>query len=416
MILAVSSLIVLVLVVVLANVRKLNLGLVAVCGAVLLGVAGGLAPGDIVSGFNTKLFIQSLGMCTLVVIAKDNGTLSYMAQKIMQVGCGRAIKLLPIFLYFALVAAEFMGMNLFSLVVPLLVALAFEMKMDVLKVSVIGLLSMLGGGQALFASPGLFLNAYVADAGIDIQGWNISILATIAYTGIFFVTYFLFGWYKEKPIDLGGREKPKLTKYQVWTLLSFVALVIGTIGFQLDLMVIPMAAVVVLMSVGACEPKEVVKRIPYETLLMIAGMTMLTGVMRQVGGTEVLANAITAISNNFLIKPLLSGVCSAMSVIASASTVVQPTMIPMLPMIAEEFPAVSIQGLVAAVGIGSYATAISPMSSSGLQVMAAYDAVYQPDEKSRLKLFNRILLLSVINAGIQLVLSAVGYYGIQIIR
>lgn len=109
MVLSVCSLIMLVLVVVIANVKKLNLGIVAIGGTVILGVAGGLAVGDIVSGFNIKLFVQSLGMCMLVVIAKENGTLSYMSQKIMQLGCGRAIKLLPIFLYFALVLAEFMG-------------------------------------------------------------------------------------------------------------------------------------------------------------------------------------------------------------------------------------------------------------------------------------------------------------------
>lgn len=307
-------------------------------------------------------------------------------------------------------------MNLFSLVVPLLVALAFEMKMDVLKVSIIGLLSMLGGGQALFASPGLFLNAYASDAGIEIQGWNIAILATIAYTGMFFVSYFVFGWYKEKPIVLENKEKPKMTKYHVLTLLSFLALVIGTVGFKLDIMVVPTVAGIILMSVGACDPKKVMERMPYETLLMVAGMTMLTGVVRQLGGTEVLANSITAISNNFLIKPLLSIVCSAMSVVASASSVVQPSVIPMLPLIAKHFPEVSMQGLVAAVGIGSYATAISPMSSSGLQVMAAYDAVYRPDEKMRMNLFNRILMLAVLNAVVQLILSAVGYYGIQIIR
>lgn len=416
MVLAILSLVMLVLVVVLANVKKLNLGLVGVCGAMILGVAGGLGASDIISGFNTKLFVQSLGMCTLVVIAKDNGTLSYISQKIIQIGCGRAIRVMPIFLYFALVLAEFMGMNIFSLVVPLLVALAFELGMDVLKVAVIGLLSMLGGGQTLFAAPGRFFNSYVSEAGMDIQGWNVAILATIAYTLIFFIAYFVFGWHKEKPHDLSSREKPKLEKKQAYTLLSFVALVVGTIGFGLDLMVIPIIAVIALMSVGACEPKKVLKEIPYETLFMIMGMTILTGVMEQLGGIEVLANGIMAVSNKVLITPLLSLVSSSMSVIASASTVVQPTLIPTIPAIAEHFSGVSIQALAAAVGIGSYATAISPMSSSGLQVMAAYDAVYRPEEKDRLKLFNKLLLLAVINAGIQLILAAVGFYGIQIIK
>ena len=46
--------------------------------------------------------------------------------------------------------------------------------------------------------------------------------------------------------------------------------------------------------------------------------------------------------------------------------------------------------------------------------MTAYDAVYQPDAQSRLRLFNRLLLLAVGNAVVQMILAAVGYYGIQL--
>lgn len=416
MVLAIASLVILVLVVVIANVKKLSIGLVAICGTVILGVAGGLGPKDILSGFNTSLFVQSLGMTGLVLVAKSNGTLSFLSQKIIQIGCGRAIKFMPIFLYVALVAAEFMGMNIFSLIVPLLVALAFEMKMDVLKVTIIGLLSMLGGGQALFASPGLFLNSYVTEAGLDIEAWNIPILTTISYTVLFVIAYFFFGWHKEKPQDLSSKEKVEIKMPQVLTLLSFLALVIGTVVFKLDIMVVPIIAIVVLMIVGACDPKEIAEKLPYETLIMIAGMTMLTGVMDQVGGTEVLANAITAVANRFLIAPMLSLISSVMSLIAGASSVVQPTLIPTITDIAEHFTTVSVQTLVAAVGVGSYASAISPLKGSGLQVMVAYDAVYNPTEKERLGLFNRLLLLAVINTVIQMILVGVGFYGIQIIK
>ena len=191
---------------------------------------------------------------------------------------------------------------------------------------------------------------------------------------------------------------------------------IGVIFFKQSITTMTILIDVILFLIGACDQQKAIKDIPYGMILMIIGMTMLTGVMRLLGGADLLATGITSLSSAILVCPLLSLISSAMSVIASASSVVQPTLIPTLPAIAEHFTSLSIQEVAAAVDIGSYATAISPMSSSGLQVMAAYDAVYQPDEKARIHVFNQLLILAAGNAVVQAVLAAVGYYGIVLIK
>lgn len=416
MFLATLSLIVLVLVVVIATVRKLDLGLLGIAGATILSLVGGISAKDMLSGINISLVVQSIGMCLLVVIAKQNGSLAYLSQKIIKVGCGRAIRIMPIVLYIFMVTAEFLGMNLNSLLIPLMVALAYEMGLDVMQLVFVALASMLGGGQALFAGPGRFFNSYISEAGMNINGWNISILATIAYSCLFVVMYFVFGWHKRQPIKVQTQEVKKITFYQVCTLLGFIAMAIGVIFFKQSITTMTILIDVILFLIGACDQQKAIKDIPYGMILMIIGMTMLTGVMRLLGGADLLATGITSLSSAILVCPLLSLISSAMSVIASASSVVQPTLIPTLPAIAEHFTSLSIQEVAAAVDIGSYATAISPMSSSGLQVMAAYDAVYQPDEKARIHVFNQLLILAAGNAVVQAVLAAVGYYGIVLIK
>lgn len=416
MTLAILSLVVLILVVVIGTVKKLDLGLLGIAGAIILSLIGGISSKDMLSGINISLAVQSIGMCLLVVIAKQNGSLAYLSQKIIKVGCGRAIRVMPIILYIFMVTAEFLGMNLNSLLIPLMVALAYEMKLDVMKLLFIALASMLGGGQALFAAPGRFFNSYVSEAGMTINGWNISILATIAYTCLFVVLYFVFGWHKRQPIQIAAQEVKKITFHQACTLLGFVVMAVGVIFFKQSITTMTILIDLVLFLIGACDQQKAVKDIPYGMILMIIGMTMLTGVMKLLGGPELLASAVTSLANAVLVRPLLSIISSAMSVVASASTVVQPTLIPTIPAIAEHFTSLSVQSLVAAIGIGSYATAISPMSSSGLQVMAAYDAVYQPDEKAQIRLFNQLLILAVCNAVIQAILATVGYYGIVLFK
>ncbi len=416
MFLATLSLVVLVLVVAIATVRKLDLGLLGIAGAIILSLAGGISAKDMLSGINISLVVQSIGMCLLVVIAKQNGSLAYLSQKIIKVGCGRAIRIMPIVLYIFMVTAEFLGMNLNSLLIPLMVALAYEMGLDVMQLVFVALASMLGGGQALFAAPGRFFNSYISEAGMNINGWNISILATISYSCLFIVMYFVFGWHKRQPIKIQAQEIKKITFYQACTLLGFVAMAIGVIFFKQSITTMTILIDTILFLMGACDQQKAVKDIPYGMILMIIGMTMLTGVMRLLGGADLLATGITSLSSAVLVRPLLSIISSGMSVIASASTVVQPALIPTLPSIAEHFASLSLQGLAAAIGIGSYATAISPMSSSGLQVMAAYDAVYQPDEKARIHVFNQLLILAAGNAVIQAILAAVGYYGIVLFK
>jgi len=152
---AIISLAAMVAVVLIANKKNMNVGLVGIAMAMLIGTMAGLKYKQIVGGFNTSLFIRSIGMQSMIVVAKMNGALESISKRIIRVGCGRAIKVLPIFLYVALLACEWMGTGVFSLALPILCALAFETGMPVLKIAGIGLITMVGGGTSPFAPPGV---------------------------------------------------------------------------------------------------------------------------------------------------------------------------------------------------------------------------------------------------------------------
>ena len=62
---ALISLLVLILVIVIGFVRKINVGLVAILAAVILGSAVGDSDSDIIGGFGASLFIMLLGVSFL---------------------------------------------------------------------------------------------------------------------------------------------------------------------------------------------------------------------------------------------------------------------------------------------------------------------------------------------------------------
>lgn len=87
--------------------RKVNTGLVSILFAFILGVYILRMPAKtVIAGFPTSLVITLMGMTFLFAIAKVNGTLIVLAEKVSGLAKGN-IKLLPIifFIMSALVAA-----------------------------------------------------------------------------------------------------------------------------------------------------------------------------------------------------------------------------------------------------------------------------------------------------------------------
>ncbi len=196
---AIVSLLALFVVVFVANKKKMNVGLLGIAMAMLLGTLAGMRYKDIISGFNTSLFLRAIAMQSLIVIAKMNGTLEAISKRIIKVGCGKAIRALPIILYICLMICEFLGTGIYTMAVPILCAIAYEMGMPVLKILSIGLICTTGGGCSPYAYPGIVLRNLAEAAGLSINLWNTAVSGSIVSTVIFIGLYFFFGWHKEAP-------------------------------------------------------------------------------------------------------------------------------------------------------------------------------------------------------------------------
>ena len=88
---ALISLLVLILVIVIGFVRKINVGLVAILAAVILGSAVGDSDSDIIGGFGASLFIMLLGVSFLCAVATTNGSLELAAKKFLRLSGGHAV-------------------------------------------------------------------------------------------------------------------------------------------------------------------------------------------------------------------------------------------------------------------------------------------------------------------------------------
>ena len=79
---AVVSLIALVAAIVLGFVKKVNVGIVAIAMAYLIGIVYGIGAGKITGGFSSSMAMTMIGVMYLFAIVSGNGTLELLAKKI----------------------------------------------------------------------------------------------------------------------------------------------------------------------------------------------------------------------------------------------------------------------------------------------------------------------------------------------
>ena len=135
--------------------------------------------------------------------------------------------------------------------------------------------------------------------------------------------------------------------------------------------------------------KEVIARVPWNTIIMIAGAGMLIAVAVEAGTIEALSAWIGSNVPVVLVPIAFSLVAAFMSFFSSTTGVVAPALFPLIPALAVAIgldPAV----LFACTILGAQSSAISPFSSGGSLILGSCGK-----EEERNELFNRLLFVAV---------------------
>ena len=133
--------------IVLAFVRKNNIGVLAMAIGVIAVRIFGLSDNDLISGISISLFTTLVGITLLFSIVTNTGALDLLARKIVALA-GRRIWLLPILIPlagFVLVAIGPGGVPVLAIIPPLAVSIARQTGYNPLMMALIGISGMLSG-------------------------------------------------------------------------------------------------------------------------------------------------------------------------------------------------------------------------------------------------------------------------------
>jgi di/tricarboxylate transporter len=399
---------------------KINTGLFCMVFAYIIGCfIMGLKTKEIIAFWPTSTMFVILSVSLFYNIAAINGTLEKMSGSLLY-ACRKFPGLLPYALLAVAVILSVMGATYFTVLAflaPITLLICEESRMDKLTGAIAINAGALAGGNFPTSNLGVVFRgladtAYEANpdlTAIDtFKAEMLIFLFAIAFS-LILVTVVRFGFKSNRSIGQGVEfKKPEpFTKDQKTTLTLMIAMMVLVLVFPLlklfmpanetvsmlagkiDVGLVAIIFAVIGLLLKLAPQKEAIARIPWNTIIMIAGAGMLIAVAVQAGTIEALSNWIGSNVPTFLVPIAFSIVGAIMSFFSSTTGVVAPALFPLIPGLAAS-TGLSATALFACTVLGAQSSAISPFSSGGSLIMGSCG-----DEEERNTLFTRLLFTAV---------------------
>lgn len=354
---------------------NINLGIISVALAFLIGhfMVGMPSAQIYLEGWPLKLFFMLLGMTLLFGIARINGTFTVLAQQISSFSFGsRKLMCLIIFVFCALVSMIGVGTIVTpAILLPLIVEIANEENIPEPLVLVLGIAGAIAGGMSPLAPTGIIGTNLAAKIGVT-RYTPIFLICLVTYTLETFFFFAMLGGLRLKRSTPKPRPAFKLNRSQLLTIAVITVVIVGILVFKLDLGLTAFTGAAVLLICKAADEEEAVANIAWVTLLLICGVSILVNVITVSGGIDLLSSLLVKIMSGRTAAPIVNILAGLMSAVSSASGVVMPTLIPTVPgIVAGLAGATNAQILTAAVIVGSHSVTYSPLSTMGAIGMSA---------------------------------------------
>ena len=401
------SILVLVAVFLIATTTGINMGVLGIVAAFVVGTAMGVSEDDIFAGFPGDLFVILVGVTYLFAIASGNGTVDWLIHRAVQSVGGRtaAIPWVMFFVTAILTASGAVVPGAVAIVAP--VALGFAIQYGISPV-LMGLFVINGataGGFSPISVFGSIVNGVVENNDLAENATLLFLSSLVFNTLLSVVVFFLFGGRKllgqkvqpgatedetadgqrrferrqqeraeseERAPIAGGSavaaDVPDLDRDRILTLVGIVALIIVALAFDVDVGFVALTIAAILSFFNPGIAKDAVNRIAWPTVLLISGIVMYVGLLETLGSIDWLGEQVATI-NSALIAALLicyvGGVVSAFASTTGILAALIPLAVPLL-----ETGAIGAVGLIIALSISSSVVDSSPFSTSGALTVA----------------------------------------------
>jgi di/tricarboxylate transporter len=372
---------------------RLNVGVLSIALAWIVGVyLGGLPVNAVMGGFPSQLFLTLAGVTLLFAMAQSNGTLSRLTHHAVRLCRGNAGTIPIIFFGLGAVLSSMGPGNIATaaLLTPIAMATATRAGIPLFLMAIMVGNGANSGALSPFAPTGIIVNGIMARnqlPGLEAQAYlyNLAAHAVLAFAG-----YALFGGLRlfaaHRRVDVVDPEGARAFDRRQWITLGMIgALLVSVLAFGAHVGLAAFVAAVVLVAVDAADNDEAIKVMPWRVIVMVCGVTVLIALVERFQGLDLMVQWIARVSTPVTVTFVVALITGIVSVYSSTSGVVLPAFLPLVPGLAAQLPGASAVAIAMSMNIGGHLVDTSPLSTIGALCIASARA-----EDSR-KLFNQLL-------------------------
>ncbi|MGA4506794.1 SLC13 family permease [Propionibacteriaceae bacterium G1746] len=412
------SLLILAVVFLVATVRGVNMGALALVAAFIVGLTVyHVEVGDILDGFPSNLFVTLVGVTYLFALAKNNGTVDWIVHGAVKVVGGR-VALVPwaMFVVCAIVTAiGAVSPAAVAIVAPVGMGFALRYKIHPM---LMGMMIVQGATAGSFSPIGIFgsITNGVVDRN-NLPGNPLFLFAT-SFVAAFLIALIAFFAFGGRALMARGRETTtlahlddeteegmglttanqettephskveaerqvkhvtaqrgdthKLNTERTLTVIGLVALIVGALGFNLDVGFTALAVAVTLTLVFPKSAKGAVEQISWGTVLLVGGIVTYVGLLQNQGVVQWLGDSVANIGAPLVAALMICLIGAVVSAFASTTGIIGALIPLAVPFLMRGD--VSAVGLIAALAISSSVVDCSPFSTNGALVVANAEA------------------------------------------
>ena len=389
------SLLALIVAIVVSCFSQLNVGILALAFAWIIGVYfAGMTLATVFSGFPIALFLTLTGVTLLFAQAQLNGTLDKVAHRAMQV-CRGNVGLVPIMFFFVTSALSSLGPgNIASaaLVAPMAMAVAGRAAVPVFLMALMVGNGASAGSLSPFAPAGIVVNALMSRMGLGGHEFLTYLNNLLVHAVVAIVAYFVLGgWklfrftYTVSPEEGANAER---LDSKNWVTLGVIAtLLVAVISFKVDVGMGAFLGASLLTALNLADHKESLKRVPWGVIIMVCGVTLLIAILEKTQGLDLFTALLAWLATKDTITGVIAFVTGLVSVYSSTSGVVLPAFLPTIPGLVERLGGGDPIAIASSMTIGGHLVDVSPLSTIGALCIAAIPATEDPRA-----LFNKLMI------------------------
>ena len=428
-----------------------NLGLAALSAAFLLGLLAGVPADDVTGFFPADFFVLVVGVTALFAAAQLNGTLDWLLDLLLRLVRGRAVlvALVPFVIGAVLTAVGTLPAAATAIVAPIALGIASRYRISPLVAAVLGITGIISGLLSPLAVYGVTAGELSTKFGVELPGSApTTFLLGSLLTGLAVCAGWLLVGSRTGAVprgrltspasstDLDNTEpdntEPDITEpantgptsstpkrqepdghafgtanaepatvlatapaattatrgARTLTVGCLVAVVVLSVGFDMNVGYLGITAAVVLQLALRSKPDAIVSRIPWGVVLLIGGLLTYVGLMQHLGSFKQLNDMLQVHGSpalSLLVLCYIAGITS----FAASSIAVFVTVMPLLPALVAD--GLSPVGGVLALALASVLVDINPLGITGGLILGAADPSARP------RLFRQLLAYGIVS-------------------